>query len=180
MKRKATYTGLIALAVAAIVLVASACGGSDDTGAEGSAPESTAGTTISVGSAEGVGDVLVGEDGSALYASVEEASGMVLCVDACAAIWQPLTLSDGQPTGSDGLTDNLGVVARPDGARQVTFNDRPLYTFIEDPGAGSVTGNGFADTFGDQLFTWHVATPAGISMSSANSSESADNGTYLP
>ena len=39
-----------------------------------------------------------------------------------------------------------------------------------------MTGNGFADTFDGQAFTWHVATPTGISTSDANSSSSSDDG----
>jgi predicted lipoprotein with Yx(FWY)xxD motif len=180
MKSKKTYTALTAFAVL-LILVVTACGGSGDNGAEESASSgSDAATTVSVGSADGVGDVLVDEEGSALYGSVQEADGMVRCTDACAAIWVPLTV-DGEPTGSDGLGTELGVVTRPEGTQQVTFNNRPLYTFIEDTGPDTVTGNGFSDTFGDLgLFEWHVATPTGISISDANTSESADNGFYGP
>jgi len=180
MRDKKTYTALIALA-AALILVISACGGSGDSGAEESAPGGTdAATTVSVSNADGVGEVLVDEEGSALYASVQEADGMVGCTDACAAIWVPLTV-DGEPTGSDGLAADLGVVTRPEGTRQVTFNGRLLYTFIEDSGPDVVTGNGFSDTFGDLgLFEWHVATPTGVSTSSVNTSASADGGIYGP
>jgi predicted lipoprotein with Yx(FWY)xxD motif len=180
MRTKKTYTALAALA-ALVILVIAACGGGGDNGAEESAPAgSDAATTVSVSSADGVGDVLVDEEGSALYAAVQEADGMVRCTDACAAIWVPLTVT-GQPTGSDGLAADLGVVTRPEGTRQVTFNGRLLYTFVEDTDANTVTGNGFSDTFGDLgLFEWHVATPTGISTSNANTSESADNGFYGP
>jgi len=134
---------------------------------------------VSVSNVDGVGDVLVDSEGSALYASEQEVDGMVLCTDVCASIWVPLTVDSIAPTGSDGLATDLGVVTRPEGTQQVTFNGRLLYTFIEDPGAGTVTGNGFADTFGDQFFEWHVATPTGVSTSSANSSMSATGGDYL-
>jgi predicted lipoprotein with Yx(FWY)xxD motif len=180
MRSKKTYTALAALA-ALVILVIAACGGGGDNGAEESAPVgSDAATTVSVSSADGVGDVLVDEEGSALYAAVQEADGMVRCTDACAAIWVPLTVT-GEPTGGDGLAADLGVLTRPEGTRQVTFDGRPLYTFVEDTDANTVTGNGFSDTFGDLgLFEWHVATPTGISTSNANTSESADNGFYGP
>jgi predicted lipoprotein with Yx(FWY)xxD motif len=67
-------------------------------------------------------------------------------------------------------------VTRPDGGRQVTFDGRLLYRFTEDPDAGTVTGTGFADSFDGRAFTWHVATPTGISTSDANSSSSSDDG----
>jgi predicted lipoprotein with Yx(FWY)xxD motif len=170
-----TYTSLLALAAAAILIV-SACGGSGDSGAEGSAPSgSSAAATVSVSNVEGVGEVLVDAEGAALYAADQEARGMVLCTDSCATIWDPLTLSGQEsPTAGNGLSARLGVVERPDGAQQVTFGGRLLYRFVEDPNPGIVTGNGFADTFDGQLFTWHVATPTGVSASSENSTSSSD------
>jgi predicted lipoprotein with Yx(FWY)xxD motif len=167
-----TYATL--LAVAGVVLIVSACGGGSDSGA--GAPASggmNAAQTVSVGNVDGLGEVLVDAEGDALYAADQETGGMVLCTEGCATIWEPLTLADGAtPTAGDGLGGSLGVVNRPDGSRQVTFRDRPLYTFIEDPEPGVVTGNGFADTFDGQPFTWHVATPTGVSDSSENSSSS--------
>jgi hypothetical protein len=41
-----------------------------------------------------------------------------------------------------------------------------------------VTGNGFSDSFDGQAFTWHVATPTGISTSSAKSSSSSGGYGY--
>jgi predicted lipoprotein with Yx(FWY)xxD motif len=127
--------------------------------------------TVSVASVDGVGDVLVDPEGAALYASDEEAGGSVLCLDSCATTWLPLTVTDGEPTGSDGLDADLGVVTRPDGTRQVAFRDHPLYSFVKDSGAGTVTGNGLADSFDDQELTWHVVTPTGVSTSDTNSEE---------
>jgi predicted lipoprotein with Yx(FWY)xxD motif len=170
MKRTRTYLALLALAVAA-VLVVSACGGSSDSGA--SAPGGSGGTeTVSVSSVDGVGDVLVDAQGAALYAADQETNGMVVCTGSCTSIWDPLTVTSGRPTAGDGVTA-LGVVTRPDGARQVTVDGRPLYRFTEDPGTGVVTGNGFADSFAGKAFTWHVATPTGISTTNENSTSSS-------
>lgn len=170
-----TYISLFALAAATILIVA-ACGGGSDSGAGASAPSGpSAGQTVSVSSVDGVGDVLVDDEGAALYAADEEAAGMVLCTEGCAAIWDPLTVSDGaDPTAGGGLAAELATVQRPDGARQVTFDGRPLYRFVEDPAPETVTGNGFADTFDGRLFTWHVVTPTGVSTSSSNSDPSSD------
>lgn len=176
MNTTKTYISLLALAAAA-VLILSACGGSGDSGAGDSAPGgSSAATTVSASTVDGVGDVLLDAEGAALYAADQETGGMVLCTDSCATIWDPLTVNGGEnPTADDGLAGKLGVVERPDGARQVTFGGRLLYRFVEDPSPGIVTGNGFADTFDGRPFVWHVATPTGVSTSSANSSE-ADSG----
>jgi predicted lipoprotein with Yx(FWY)xxD motif len=115
--------------------------------------------------------VLVDDQGAALYAADEEAGGMVVCIDACTTIWEPLTVSNGtDPTAADGLAGKLGTVRRPDGAEQVTFGDSPLYRFVEDPAPATVTGNGFSDSFGAQAFTWHVVTPTGVSSANSGSS----------
>ena len=170
-ERNRTHASLLALA-AAVILVLGACGGGDGNGAEGSAPDDSTATTVSVDTVDGVGEVLVDSEGAALYAADQESDGTVLCVDACTDVWVPLTVDDGMPTGSDGLGDSLGVVPRPDGTRQVTFDGRLLYSFVEDSEPGTVTGNGSSDSFGEQAFTWHVATPTGVSTSSANSTPS--------
>jgi predicted lipoprotein with Yx(FWY)xxD motif len=175
MKAKKTYALLLPL-LAAAVLILAACGGSggSDGGASASGG-SNADPTVSVSSVDSVGEVLVDADGAALYAADEEAGGMVVCTESCATIWDPLTVSGGDsPTAGEGLAGKLGVVERPDGDRQVTFNGRLLYRFVEDPSPGIVTGNGLADTFDGQAFVWHVATPTGISTSSENSSPSED------
>jgi predicted lipoprotein with Yx(FWY)xxD motif len=176
MKHTKTYLSLAAL-VAAIALIAAACGGGSDQASQAPAQTGSAATaTVSVSTIDGVGDVLVDTQGAALYASEEEAGGMVVCVDGCTTIWEPLTLSgDAEPTAPESLAADLGVLERPDGTRQVTLDGRPLYRFTEDPGPGTVTGNGFADTFDGQAFTWHVATPTGVSTTSTNSAPSSDD-----
>jgi predicted lipoprotein with Yx(FWY)xxD motif len=174
MNRKTTYMSLLALPAA--VLILSACGGSSGSSTGASAPaNSSAGQTVSVANVDGVGKVLVDAQSMALYAADQEAGGKVVCTDACTTIWQPLTVAKKPSAGGD-LSGKLGTVRRPDGARQVTFQGRPLYRFQEDPGTDMVTGNGFADSFSGKGFTWHVATPTGISSSSDNSSSS--NGGY--
>ena len=171
MKTKTTYASLLVLATA-VLLAFAACGGGSDSSAGGST--SSSGATVSSQMVDGVGRVLVDSEGAALYAAEQEANGKVLCTGSCTSIWKPLTVSGGMPTAGDGLDGTLGVMSRPDGSRQVTFDGRLLYTFAEDEDAGTVTGNGAADSFDGKSFTWHVATPTGISTSKANSSSSDD------
>jgi predicted lipoprotein with Yx(FWY)xxD motif len=150
-------------------LVTGGCGGGD----AGEQESASSDVTVSVANVEGVGDVLVDAEGAALYASEQESNGVVRCVGSCAAIWLPLTV-EGAPTGGEELEADLGVVERDDGTRQVSFDRRPLYTFIEDTAEGVVTGNGLSDSFDEQELTWHVMTPDGPSTSSANSEKPAD------
>jgi len=126
--------------------------------------------TVSIGKVKGIGKVLVDANGAALYAAEQERNGKVVCTASCTAIWQPLTVAATAPTGEAPVAGKLGTVVRPGGDRQVTFGGRLLYRFAEDPDAGVVRGNGFDDAFDGRAFTWHVATPAGVSTTSANSS----------
>ena len=163
-----THAALLALAVAAL-LVVSACGGSSESEAEEPTPSGdAAAATVSVSTVDGVGEVLVDADGGALYAADQETDGAVMCTDSCVTAWKPLTVT-GEPVAEDRLDGRIGVVTRPDGTRQVTFDGRLLYRFAKDS-SGTVTGNGVADSFEGQDLTWHVATPTGISASTKNTS----------
>jgi predicted lipoprotein with Yx(FWY)xxD motif len=150
------------LVLAALLLVIAGCGGdSSDEDSSATAAGSSA-TTVSVEAIDGVGDVLVDSDGAALYTADQEADGRVICTRSCAETWIPLTLPGArEPTGPDEVSDELGVAARPDGERQLTFGGQPLYSFADDPAAGEVTGDGLSDTFDGQLFSWQVATTDG-------------------
>ena len=95
---------------------------------------------------------------------------MVLCTGACLSFWQPVTVT-GAPKKAGSLAGKLGVVRRPDGGRQVTYNGRLLYSFKLDK-PGKVTGNGFKDAFGGHKFTWRVARPVGVKASPATTTPS--------
>jgi predicted lipoprotein with Yx(FWY)xxD motif len=112
--------------------------------------------TVSVKRIAGKGNVLVDAKGRALYRNDQERGRMVLCTGACLSFWKPLVVS-GTPKGKS-LPGKLAVVKRPDGRRQVTYNGKLLYTFTLD-NPGKVTGDGFKDAFGGQMFTWHVVHP---------------------
>jgi len=147
---------IIALAAVVAVLALAACGGagrdSSDSSLAAQSGDDTA--TVSVEELGDSGRVLVGSAGKALYTADEEADSSVVCTGACTSFWMPLTIDRGAPSGNS-LPSELGVVERGDGARQVTFDGKRLYTFVEDK-PGEVTGDGFSDAFGGQQFSWHV------------------------
>jgi predicted lipoprotein with Yx(FWY)xxD motif len=158
-----TSSALVLLGSASALGLAACGGGSDSAASAGSTD------TVSVASVDGVGDVLVDSRGDALYSPDQETGGKVLCTDSCAAVWVPLTVSAGtEPTGSSDLSQKLGVVMRPDGASQVTYGGKPLYTFAEDSAPRTVTGNGASDSFGGKTFTWHVAATGPVSGGSTS------------
>ena len=102
---------------------------------------------------------------------------MVLCTNACVSFWKPLTIGAGAPT-SHSLPGTLGVVRRPDGTRQMTYDGKLLYSFAEDK-PGEVTGNGFTDSFGGQQFTWHVVhTNSATASSGSGGSSGSSSGSY--
>jgi predicted lipoprotein with Yx(FWY)xxD motif len=141
--------------LAGAVLALSACGGSKS-GSPAVAVNATA--TVTAQKVSGTGTVLVDAKGDALYSPAEEHGGKILCTGGCTAVWIPLTLRAGAtPSAGSGVPGKLGVVKRPEGTRQVTWNGSPLYTFADDGGPGDVMGNGATDSFSGMSFTWHVA-----------------------
>src|SRR6476646_3457487 len=150
MKR---ITPLILIALAAAALTA--CGSSPQQ-AQKSAAASPA-TTVALAKVSGVGQVLVDSKGFALYSPKQDSSRMIRCTGSCTAIWVPLTVK-GSPTGDSSVAGKLGTVMRPDGRRQVTFDGKPLYTFVEDSSPKTVNGDGASDQFGGVHFNWKVAS----------------------
>jgi predicted lipoprotein with Yx(FWY)xxD motif len=162
---------LIPGAAVAASLVLAACGGGGDD-SSGSATAASGGTTVAVKSIDGIGDVLVDSDGKALYASDVEADGKVRCTGACTSFWEPLTIDSAKPTAA-GDVGKVGVVSRPDGAKQVTVGGKLLYTFSEDA-PGKVEGNGFADDFDGRHFTWNAVLAGGDVAGSSGGGASDD------
>jgi predicted lipoprotein with Yx(FWY)xxD motif len=168
---------LSSIAVVAVLGLA-ACGGSGDGAGDSAsaASASTGGETVGVSTIDG-SQVLVDASGNALYSPDQEANGKISCTGSCETIWMPLAASGGaKPTAAADVSGTLGTVKRPDGSLQVTLDGAPLYTFSEDGGPGTVTGDGFADQFDGKSFTWHVASADGAA-GSAGSGESPSTTT---
>ena len=87
----------------------------------------------------GFGWVLARIDRQALYYwQVEKrAGGRIKCTGSCAALWPPLLVKSkaAVPARLAGIKGTFGVVRRPGGKLQVTYNSLPLYTYVhEGPG----------------------------------------------
>jgi predicted lipoprotein with Yx(FWY)xxD motif len=170
------------VAVALVVFVLAGCGGGGDGGgsgmsSSGASASSNGGATVSAEQVGDAGKVLVDSTGHALYANDQEKKrGMVLCDGACLSFWTPLTTSSGTPKG-DSLPGKLGVVTRPDGDKQVTYNGKLLYTFyLDEP--GKVGGDGFDDAFGGKQFTWHVVHGDNSGSSPSPATQQPDDRGY--
>jgi predicted lipoprotein with Yx(FWY)xxD motif len=96
----------------------------------------------------------------------------------CLQFWHPLTVSNGAaPTAGAGVGGMLTTIRRPDGSSQVTYDGKPLYSFLRDGGVGQAGGNGFKDSFGGVDFLWHAAAVSGSAPPGSGSAPApADTG----
>ena len=122
-------------------------------------PNAEEGTVfVSLGSAAGLGQVLVDSEGHTLYAFSKDSGGTSTCEGACAKAWPPLLVEHGEPEPSNGAAaSRLGTITDPDGARQVTYAGHPLYSYAGDKQPGEANGNG-ASAFGG---TWNALKGSG-------------------
>ena len=160
-------TGWAAAAgLGSLALLLTACGGSSGSSASstGSTPTTTAqaagqasssalggiqpGDVVLIVQKSAIGYVLAAADGQVVYTYGKDSKGSApTCTGSCATTWPPLT---GKPLASqaDKLPGTLGTVSDANGAKQVTYNGLPLYTF-KGAKAFTTTGNGVGGE-------WHV------------------------
>ena len=136
----------IVVVIGAIVVAAAIAmsGGGSSSGSTSRA------TTVKTGRVLGK-NVIVTPRGRTLYSLSAETHGRFICTDkTCLSLWKPLVVARGtKPTGAK----HLGTIRRPDGRTQVTYEGKPVYTFVEDRKPGDHRGEGFKD-----VGTWHVAS----------------------
>jgi predicted lipoprotein with Yx(FWY)xxD motif len=105
--------------------------------------------------------VLADSEGRTLYTAAVEQGGEILCVDACTSFWEPVVASPQEADAAAAeLGAELGVVGRPEGEQQLTFEGLRLYTFAEED-AGQLDGDGFVDDFRGTHFEWEAASIGG-------------------
>lgn len=185
------YLFLAAIAVAAVSLIAAACGGDDDTTASvnptASLPTPAAGATTAPTSAAtaaptaasgdsaavvqvrdvgSLGKVLVTPAGLTLYTFKSDTpnSGKSACSGACAGTWPALTTTAATVAAPAGVTGTFALITRDDGSKQVTFNGQPLYRYAADAAPGDAKGDGVGTV-------WFAAKIAATTTSSSGSSD---------
>ena len=141
-------TGWAAAAgLGSLVLLLSACGGSSSSSSASTPTSSTtaaaagqasqaamadlppAGSIVLIVQKSALGYVLATAAGQVVYTYGKDTKGAApACTGSCAATWLPVT---GKPVAStaDTLPGTLGTVSDTNGAKQVTYNGLPLYTF---------------------------------------------------
>ncbi|WP_421733732.1 hypothetical protein [Cellulomonas sp.] len=163
MRRTVLYS-LTALVAAATL---TACGGADDNtpaaddtpSAQESMAEETpaadAGSTDLATAETSLGTVVVDGDGMTAYYFLKDVkdSGTSACAGDCATAWPAITTESDTPT-VEGVTGEVGTITGTDGAKQITIDGRPIYTFAQDTAPGDVLGQGVNDV-------WYVIAPDG-------------------
>ncbi len=152
---------------AAVVGLVALVGAGDDTSNGAAARASGDSGLVKVQDVDGT-EVLVDSEGRTLYSAEVERDGRILCTDACESFWDPVEASAGAAESASADLDlELGVVERPEGDRQLTLDERPLYTFTEE-GPGQLDGDGFVDDFEGTHFEWEAAATDGGSGSAGS------------
>jgi predicted lipoprotein with Yx(FWY)xxD motif len=132
-----------------------AYGGSEETTSKPAASTaSSEGAPITVGTAKGVGKVLVDSNGMTLYYFQKDQNGKSACYGACEKGWPPLTTEGAPQAGEGAMASKLGTTKRKDGTVQVTYAGWPLYTFVEDKKPGEDNGTD-SKAFGASWYPLH-------------------------
>jgi len=147
-----------AAGLGSLVLLLTACGGSSGSSST-SNPTSTAqpggqatsaalsnvpppGSIVLHVQKSNLGFVLALANGQVVYMYDKDTKGGTpACTGSCTSIWLPVTGGNPVPSPADTGLGTFGTVAGANGAKQVTYNGMPLYTF---KGAKALTtkGNG--------------------------------------
>jgi predicted lipoprotein with Yx(FWY)xxD motif len=142
--------------------------------ASGGASAEPKASTVAVKVSSALGaEILVDSKGLTLYHYTAERKGTIKCTGACAKLWLPLVVSTKPTAGAGVAAAKLGMIKRPDGGQQVTYNGLALYRYASDKRAGQTKGQGLDAR-------WFAVTPAGVvtkaTASSASTSGSGSGG----
>ena len=80
------------------------------------------------------GPILATPKKQALYYWTKENDFRIHCTGSCARLWPPLVVrsKDAVTRHVAGIKGTFGTIRRPDGRLQVTFNRRPVYTYVHE------------------------------------------------
>jgi predicted lipoprotein with Yx(FWY)xxD motif len=132
-------------------------------------------TKVSAADIDGLGKVLVDQDGRTLYLFTKDKknSRKSVCDGECAELWPPL-LAEGK-VELEGVDEKLlGTAKRSDGTTQVTVGGWPLYRYAKDKAPGDATGHNVGGV-------WFTVETNGCKVSgkkkpTGESSESSESG----
>jgi predicted lipoprotein with Yx(FWY)xxD motif len=147
---------LILAVLAALTLLASACGTQATPVAPTQAPASTqppaaaapsGPAMVNTGKDDKFGSFLVDDKGMSLYLFTNDTPNTPTCYSKCATFWPPLLTSGNAVPGTGLDASKFGTVTRTDGGTQVTYNGWPLYYYAKDKAPGDVVGQGVTNNW---------------------------------
>jgi predicted lipoprotein with Yx(FWY)xxD motif len=167
-RRMAWLIGLVAL-----VSLIAACGGNGSSVGSDQTSGTAAGSGNVIGTAKtDLGTILVDSAGKTIYMFEADSNGKSACTGPCLSSWPIVKAPATVPSTVSGVSAKLGTLERPDGARQLTVDGRPVYTYAGDSKAGDTSGQG-SNGFGA---LWWVLSPDGALITQAPTAPSTDGG----
>lgn len=156
----------IGIALSALALAAlTACGSTAGPGGIYNTPGGSSSSDSATGephtASTSLGTIVVNGAGMTVYFFDHDKPNETAstCTGACLALWPAVITASATPTIS-GVTGTVGTITGTDGAKQVTLNGLPLYTYAADKEAGDTSGQGFGGI-------WWVVDANGAKVTSA-------------
>jgi predicted lipoprotein with Yx(FWY)xxD motif len=103
------------------------------------------------------GRIIVDGSGRTLYLFDAEGDRTPKCYDACAASWPPQLATTASTSDPRLIQSMIGVSARRDGSRQLSYNGHPLYYYVGDRSPGQILCQAVFEFGGG----WYVIDPGG-------------------
>jgi predicted lipoprotein with Yx(FWY)xxD motif len=139
---------------------------------------------LTSGSANGLNPIVHNGTGFTLYRFDNDSAhpSRSSCNGDCAKKWPPVLVRPGSRIFVDGVsTDQIGIVKRADGTRQVTIGGWPIYRFSGDTAPGQTNGEGVGGTwFAVSPTGGKVLPPAGATTSPAPSTTASTTASTPP
>jgi predicted lipoprotein with Yx(FWY)xxD motif len=109
-------------------------------------------SSLDVGFTDDLGPFLTDANGMTVYLFTKDTEpGQSTCEGDCATSWPPVP-ADGTLMLPPGIQGTLTAIDRPDGSRQLAYNDIPLYLYAGDQAAGDTNGQ-------DSGEVWYIVPP---------------------
>jgi predicted lipoprotein with Yx(FWY)xxD motif len=173
MRKQLAVLSLSPLLVAALA----ACGSNNNSGSASQSNHKTSGVSsathavLSVRSTK-LGKVLVNKSGDTVYLFTADSKNHSTCNPSCLGYWPAVKATGKVPSSLPGINATIGTTSDMSGAKIVTANGWPLYTYVKDAKPGDVTGEE-TNLFGGK---WYVVSPSGNKVEPKGGDESSSSG----
>jgi predicted lipoprotein with Yx(FWY)xxD motif len=129
--------------------------------------------SVKVGSSKHM--VLLTASGRPAYLLTGDSMSHPTCTSAtCLKAWPPVTTTSASPTLGKGIKGKL-TVWKHGNFKQLVLNGHPLYTFVEDKGASTASGQGLKSDGG--VWETLTSTGAGLTSTSKSTTKSTSSGS---